>query len=169
MSRLPKQLSTKTGEAQTAARQHRGRHRPAGTARSPTSATYCPQPAYLPDISEDWSGSPPLAEPSTAYGQAKRTYLHQTDLAHWLFTLLEHGHPGQAYNVGSDEVISIAALAHLVRDLLAPDKPVHIQSKADIGAARNRYVPDICKAKQQLGLGVTVPLADAIRRMSVLG
>ena len=92
------------------------------------------------------------------------TYLDQSDLARWLFTLLEHGRSGQAYNVGSDEVISIAALAHLVRDILAPDKPVQILGQPDPGAARNRYVPDISKAKQQLGLNVTVPLAQAIRR-----
>ncbi len=190
-----------------------------------SGAIYGPQPPDLAAIPEDWTGSPPLAEPSTAYGQAKRaaeylcalvgeqhgletlvarcfafvgpdlpldvhfaignfirdaltadaitvsgdgtplrTYLDQSDLAHWLFTLLELGRPGQAYNVGSDEVISIADLAHLVRDILAPDKPVHILGQPDPGAARNRYVPDISKARQQLGLSVTVPLAEAIRR-----
>jgi UDP-glucuronate decarboxylase len=193
-----------------------------------SGAIYGPQPSDLAAIPEDWPGSPPLAEASTAYGQAKRaaehlcalvgeqhgletvvarcfafvgpdlpldvhfaignfirdaltadaitvsgdgtplrTYLDQTDLAHWLLTLLEHGRPGQAYNVGSDEVISIAALAHLVRDILAPDKPVHILGQPDPGAARNRYVPDIRKAQQQLGLSVTVPLAEAIRRTGV--
>ena len=100
-------------------------------------------------------------------GTPLRTYLHQSDLAHWLFTLLEHGQPGQAYNVGSDEVISIAALAHLVRDILAPNKPVHILGKADSAAARNRYVPDIRKAQQDLGLNVTIPLAEAIRQMPI--
>ena len=190
-----------------------------------SGAIYGPQPPDLDAIPEDWPGSPPLAEVSTAYGQAKRatehlcalvgkqhgletvvarcfafagpdlpldehfaignfirdaltadaitvsgdgtplrTYLDQSDLAHWLFTMLEHGRPGHAYNVGSDEVISIAALAHLVRDILAPDKPVHILGQPYPGAARNRYVPDISKARQQLGLSITVPLAQAIRR-----
>ena len=190
-----------------------------------SGAIYGPQPADLAAIPEHWPGSPPLAEASTAYGQAKRaaehlcalfaeqhgletviarcfafvgpdlplnvhfaignfirdalsahaisvagdgtplrTYLHQADLAHWLLTLLERGRPGETYNVGSDELTSIADLAHLVRDLLAPEKPVHILGKPDPGAARNRYVPDIRKAQQQLGLSVTVPLAEAIRR-----
>ena len=96
-------------------------------------------------------------------GTPMRTYLHQSDLAHWLFTLLERGRSGDAYNVGSDEVIGIADLAHLVRDVLAPEKPVHILGKPDPGSARNRYVPDIRKAQQDLGLSVTVPLAEAIR------
>ncbi len=99
-------------------------------------------------------------------GTPLRTYLHQSDLAQWLFTLLERGRPGQAYNVGSDEVISIADLAHLVRNILAPNKPVHILGKPDAGAARNRYVPDISKAQKELGLNATVPLSEAIRRAS---
>jgi len=98
-----------------------------------------------------------MPSPSPAAAPPLRTYLDQTDLAHWLFTLLESGRPGEAYNVGSDEVISIAGLAHLVRDVLAPEKPVHILGKPYPGAARNRYVPDIRKAQQQLGLSVTVP------------
>ena len=190
-----------------------------------SGAIYGPQPADLAAIPEDWPGSPPLDEPSTAYGQAKRaaehlcalvgeqhgletvvarcfafvgpdlplnvhfaignfirdaltadaitvsgdgtplrTYLDQSDLAHWLLTLLEHGSTGQAYNVGSDEVISIAALAHLVRDILAPDKPVHILGKVVVDEARNRYLPDISKARQELGLEVATRLDEAIRR-----
>jgi nucleoside-diphosphate-sugar epimerase len=60
--------------------------------------------------------------------------------------------------------ISIAELAHLVHDLLAPEKPVHILGKHGPGAARNRDIPDIRKAQQQLGLSVTMPLAETIRR-----
>lgn len=97
-------------------------------------------------------------------GTPLRTYLDQADLAHWLLTLLEQGRAGQAYNVGSDQVVSIAELAHLVRDLLAPSKPVRILDQATYTAGRNRYVPDIRKAQAELGLTVTIPLAEAIRR-----
>lgn len=54
-------------------------------------------------------------------GTPLRTYLGQSDLANWFFTLLEHFRPGQAYNVGSDKVVSIAVLVHFVRHTLAPD------------------------------------------------
>ena len=97
-------------------------------------------------------------------GLPLRTYLDQDDLAHWLLTLLRRGPPGEAYNVGSNEVVSIAALAHLVRDLLAPDKPVRILGQQQDTQGRNRYIPDIRKAERELGLRVTVPLAEAIRR-----
>ncbi len=97
-------------------------------------------------------------------GSPLRTYLDQDDLADWLLTLLRRGRPGEAYNVGSDEVVSIAALAHLVRDLLAPDKPVRILGQQQETQGRNRYIPDIRKAERELGLRVTIPLAEAIRR-----
>lgn len=97
-------------------------------------------------------------------GAQLRTYLDQADLAHWLLTILEIGRGGEIYNVGSDEVVNIAELAYLVRDLLAPDKPVRILGTRDDAQGRNRYVPDIRKARQELGLCVTIPLAEAIRR-----
>ena len=97
-------------------------------------------------------------------GTPLRTYLDQADLAHWLLTLLDQGRPGEAYNVGSDEVVSIAELAYRVRDLLAPDKPVLIQGQGSDAQGRNRYIPDIRKAQRELGLAVTIPLAEAILR-----
>jgi dTDP-glucose 4,6-dehydratase len=186
---------------------------------------YGPQPADLEAFPEDWPGSPSLAEPATAYSQAKRaaehlcalyreahgletviarcfafvgpdlpldvhfaignfirdaltaeaitvagdgtplrTYLDQRDLAHWLWTLLLQGKDGETYNVGSDQVISIAELAHLVRDLLAPGKPVRILGTHQPAAARNRYVPSIAKIQALHGLRVSVPLAESILR-----
>jgi UDP-glucuronate decarboxylase len=97
-------------------------------------------------------------------GTPLRTYLDQDDLAHWLMALLEQGRPGEAYNVGSDEVVTIAQLAHLVRDLLAPGKAVEILGQSGQLRGRNRYVPDIRKAREGLGLTVRIPLAAAIQR-----
>jgi dTDP-glucose 4,6-dehydratase len=96
-------------------------------------------------------------------GTAVRSYLDQRDLALWLLTLLERGRGGRAYNVGSDQAITIANLADQVRDLLSPGKPVYILGKADFSGARSRYVPDISRARTELGLDVTIPLAEAIR------
>jgi dTDP-glucose 4,6-dehydratase len=97
-------------------------------------------------------------------GRPIRSYMYQTDLAQWLLTLLQHGADGNAYNVGSDESISIAGLACLVRDILSPEKQVHLKGEALAdNAYRSRYVPDVSKAKMDLGLELTVPLAKAIR------
>lgn len=97
-------------------------------------------------------------------GSPLRSYLYQDDLAHWLMTLLTRGQGGEAYNVGSDEAISIADLAYLVRDLLAPGKPVRLKGIADADTtARNRYIPNIDKARRNLALQVSTPLKKAIR------
>jgi len=96
-------------------------------------------------------------------GTAVRSYLDQNDLAEWLMCLLDRGQSGRAYNVGSDKAISIADLAHLVRDLVAPEKPVRILGQSTGHAARSRYVPDISRARMELGLTVSISLTEAIK------
>ncbi len=96
-------------------------------------------------------------------GLPLRSYMHQQDLAHWLTVLLERGAAGEAYNVGSPDAISVGELAHRVRDLLAPGKPVQVRAQGDPAAAtRNGYIPDVDKARA-LGLDLQWSLDDAIR------
>jgi UDP-glucuronate decarboxylase len=106
------------------------------------------------------------AEAITVHGDGTplRTYLDQTDMAHWLWTLLLDGNGGECYNVGSDHVVSIKELAHLVRDLVAPDKPVLLMGQPHANASRNRYIPQIEKVKRMHGLNVTVSLQESILR-----
>ena len=95
-------------------------------------------------------------------GTPLRSYLDQRDLAHWLLCLLLQGQAGQAYNVGSDVAISVADLAFLVRDTLAPSKSVHILGTPDQQRQRNRYIPSIEKARTDLQLDVRIALQQAI-------
>ena len=94
-------------------------------------------------------------------GSPMRSYMAQQDLAEWLLALLQKGQTKNAYNVGSDEMVSIRNLAYLVRDIVAPEKEVHILGGPNDNS-RDYYIPDIAKAKQQLGLKVSVSLKDAI-------
>lgn len=96
-------------------------------------------------------------------GSPLRSYLDQHDLARWLLTLLKRGKSGQAYNVGSDQAFSIAELARLVRDIVAPNKPIRILGKVSDNNEANLYIPSIQKARRELGLDVRVPLEVAIR------
>lgn len=104
------------------------------------------------------------AERITVFGDGTplRTYLDQRDLAHWLWTLLLEGLDGEAYNVGSDYVISLGELAYLVADLIAPEKPVEILGMPPPSSARNRYIPNISKIKIMHGMRVRVCLKEAI-------
>lgn len=95
-------------------------------------------------------------------GLPRRSYLHAGDLVLWLTTMLLKPGPRRIYNVGSDEALTLAALAHRVRDVIAPDKPVHILGQGASGAG-NGYVPSIDRARRDFGLDVMTPLDEAIR------
>jgi len=92
-----------------------------------------------------------------------RSYLYTGDLMVWLLTLLTRGQAGRAYNVGSDEAISISELARCVGRVLSPEKPVHIAGRPSESVKRNIYLPDISRAQSELGLQVWTSLDEAIR------
>jgi len=94
-------------------------------------------------------------------GTPIRSYMDQRDLSRWLLTLLCKGQGGQAYNVGSEEAITVADLAHLVRDTLAPNKTVWISTEKR-SELRSRYVPSTLKARQEMGLNLQHSLRESI-------
>jgi len=96
-------------------------------------------------------------------GSPVRSYLYQSDLAQWLLEILERGHPGRAYNVGSDQAVSIGELARLVADVVSPAAAVRISAQRADYPGRLRYLPSIERARSELGLFPRTPLAEAIR------
>lgn len=96
-------------------------------------------------------------------GTALRSYLYAGDLAVWLLALLVRGRPGSTYNVGSDAGLSIAELAHRVARLV-PCAGVRIAGVPEPDAQRSRYLPDIARARRDLGLDVWTSLDAAILR-----
>jgi len=97
-------------------------------------------------------------------GTALRSYLYPTDLVVWLIAILTRGHLDTAYNVGSDEAVSTGELARLIADEARPAPEVVIQSREKLEGPQNIYLPNIARAHDELGLRVTVPLREAIRR-----
>lgn len=77
-------------------------------------------------------------------GQAVRSYLGGHDMAHALICALVAGQAGSAYNVGSDEPVTIAELAMRIRDRLSHAREVVIMGAAGDGQ-RSRYVPDVTR------------------------
>lgn len=96
-------------------------------------------------------------------GTPLRSYLYTGDLVVWLLTLLVRGAPGRAYNVGSDQPVTIADLARRVGRVVAPEKPVRILGARAGAVTRNVYLPAIARARDELGLDAWTPLDDAIR------
>jgi dTDP-glucose 4,6-dehydratase len=97
-------------------------------------------------------------------GSAVRSYLYASDLMVWLWTLLFKGRGGSAYNVGSEDALNIAALAHEVSAAVPHSEGVSIASPSVHGAPIHRYVPSTARGRQELGLTAEVPLREAIRR-----
>lgn len=97
-------------------------------------------------------------------GTPYRSYLYAADLVIWLWTILLRGQPMRPYNVGSAADLTIEELAHLVASTFAPVVAVDVARSASPGVPPARYVPAITRAEAELGLRVTVPLADAVQR-----
>lgn len=96
-------------------------------------------------------------------GTALRSYMYAGDLMVWLWTILFRGTPMRAYNVGSEQPVSIRELAQAVAETLTPKVGVEVLGTPGPGPTR-RYVPSTARARQELGLTCELPLAEAIRR-----
>jgi dTDP-glucose 4,6-dehydratase len=97
-------------------------------------------------------------------GTSKRSYLYAADLAIWLWTILFTGKSLRPYNVGSEESHSIAEVAYCVADHFSPKITVEIRGKANAEKPVEYYVPNVGRAKQELGLKSVVSLEDSISR-----
>ena len=97
-------------------------------------------------------------------GKPVRSYMYATDLAVWLFTILLRGQHLRAYNVGSEEAVTIANTAHAVAAAIPPAVKVEIAGNPNRPGAADRYVPSTQRAQKELGLRCEVSLQDAIRR-----
>lgn len=97
-------------------------------------------------------------------GTPCRSYLYATDLMIWLWTILFQGQACRPYNVGSEAGLSIGDLARMVADCSTSHPTVSIALEGLPGKLPDRYVPSTLRAQSELGLGVSVDLADAIRR-----
>src|SRR5829696_5358799 len=100
-------------------------------------------------------------------GTPYRSYLHAADLAVWLWTLLVRGQSGRAYNVGSEEAVTIRELADAVAraaDTIGRHPTVSIARSADPTAPPTRYVPSTRRAREELGLRAHITLDEALTR-----
>ncbi len=96
-------------------------------------------------------------------GKSCRSYMYSFDLVVWLLKILFEGKNGEAYNVGSEEAISIAELGNLVNKCFGSKLELKILGKPVPGASE-LYVPSTLKAKKELDLSCVVGLEDAIKK-----
>lgn len=100
-------------------------------------------------------------------GTPYRSYLHAADLAVWLWVLLASGRTGRAYNVGSEEDVTVRQLAHAVADAarrINRTISVSVAQAANPHAQPSRYVPSTLRAREELHLQCHIPLDEALAR-----
>jgi dTDP-glucose 4,6-dehydratase len=97
-------------------------------------------------------------------GTTRRSYFYTADLMIWLWTILFNGRSSTAYNVGSEDSISIKEAAECV-SLALPTRPeITIAKEPDPKAAISQYVPSTKLAQSELGLIQRVTLQEALAR-----
>jgi len=97
-------------------------------------------------------------------GSSVRSYLYAADLAIWLWTILFRAPSLRAYNVGSEDEVTIRQLAETIQAVVNPAIAVEVAQTPDPNRIPDRYVPSTSRARSDLGLRQTVPLDEALRR-----
>jgi nucleoside-diphosphate-sugar epimerase len=97
-------------------------------------------------------------------GRTMRSYLYMADLSVWLFTLLGFGKSGEAYNVGSENAVSIRDLADRIAHASRANSRVDVQAPDDGKSSAARYIPDTSKARRELGLAEYTALDLALEK-----
>ena len=97
-------------------------------------------------------------------GTPCRSYLYASDLVVWLWTILFRGPGGCAYNVGSGESLSIREAAEATGAALGLKDSVRVARAATPGQAPSRYVPEVAKARCDLGLEVLIDLTTSVQK-----
>ena len=97
-------------------------------------------------------------------GTAYRSYLYTADLVIWLWTILFRGVPGEAYNVGSEDAITIRDLAYEVSAAFPNSPKVVIAKSSLVGQPAERYIPSVKKARESLELNSWIKLQEALHR-----
>jgi dTDP-glucose 4,6-dehydratase len=85
-------------------------------------------------------------------GRTIRSYLYAADACVWLLHILMAGASQQAYNVGSEQELSIAELAQRVVRANGTDLPIKVREVPDPHVPAPRYVPATTKVRGELGL-----------------
>jgi nucleoside-diphosphate-sugar epimerase len=95
-------------------------------------------------------------------GLAVRSYLYPTDLLVMLVKLLVRGASGKAYNVGSEEAVTIRELAERISAIVG-NGATRVLGSVDAGWNPGRYVPAVGVIRDEFGIEPIVNLDRAIR------
>lgn len=104
------------------------------------------------------------ALPIYGNGQNVREWLHVEDACRALMLLLQHGRPGEVYNVGAGEGRPNLEVARMVLQIIGRPESL-ITFVADRPGHDFRYALDCAKIHRELGWAPTIPYADGLHRV----
>jgi len=96
-------------------------------------------------------------------GDTVRSLMYASDYAYWTLAALARGVPRATYNVGSPHPIDLLSLARMVTQHFSLPPEV-LTRVGQTGHETTRLVPCVEKARRELGVEVTVGLAEAIQK-----
>jgi nucleoside-diphosphate-sugar epimerase len=96
-------------------------------------------------------------------GLTVRSYQYPTDMVRWLWTLADKAIPQRAYNVGSDQGLSMREIAIAVAEACGVEE-IRVLGTPDTTKPIDRYLPDVTRVAGELGLINNVEFKDALRR-----
>jgi len=96
-------------------------------------------------------------------GSTVRSILYASDFAYSVLAALTLGKPRTTYNLGSPEPVELLKLASLITQFFTP-VPEILTRIGQVGHERNRLVPNMDLATEELGFQVTVPLLSALQK-----
>ncbi len=100
-------------------------------------------------------------------GETKRSYLYGSDAACWTLVAMVEGENGGAYNLGSEQAVSLKQLAELVAGLVPRRPGIRFRTLPEHQRRQADFFPSIVRATSQLGVRQTRSLEDSIRNTLV--
>lgn len=90
-----------------------------------------------------------------------RSYMHSSDLVHWLMSIADAANENcPIYNVGSDDAVELHDLASWMS--ASYGVPVNMQKISE--HKTDRYIPSICKAREELGLSLNTNTFESVAK-----
>jgi nucleoside-diphosphate-sugar epimerase len=97
-------------------------------------------------------------------GTTVRSYCYGADLTVALLKILLGGRAGRAYNVGSEDGISIRELAQRIIAITGATVEINITQATQAGRSPARYVPDISRLRTELDYEPQYGLDESLKR-----
>lgn len=93
-----------------------------------------------------------------------RSYMYGSDLAYWVIKSLIYGKNGEAYNLGSNQPISLNDLAIEIKNQIDPNINIYYKFSKELNEQPSQIIPDTNKIRKDLKVSEVFNVSQAIDR-----